>query len=219
MDGLVKRDADQVLSSVTAPFPVEDIPLELLRIYTQPRDDDNVVNKTIYRQLIKQYIAENNDWLPELQDEFKSEIKLLEYRITKSTGFCSLYKIGRWMYRETTWARFWTLRVMFGPTACANQGWFEEFSRDYPMVMDDAPAGIVPVNFEKLFSLQEWTPEEPQMERWTFHSTNTTRYGKRKAVKVKIVGRKKPKFTTSSSIASSNNGTTTAISQIRYVYP
>lgn len=96
---------------------------------------------------------------------------------------------------------------MFGPTACANQGWFEEFSKQYPMALDAAPAGIVPENFKELFLLQEWTPAEPQMEQFDFDSTKATRYGKRKAIKAMTEDEKKPKFTTSS-IAVSSTATT-----------
>ncbi|KAL6793871.1 hypothetical protein J3E68DRAFT_359917 [Trichoderma sp. SZMC 28012] len=220
MDGRVKQEPDQALGTATAPIPVDDIPLELFQIYPMPCDDDNVVNKAIYHQLIKQYIAEKKEWPPELQDDFKSEDKRLDYRISRTTGIISLHKISRWMLSgERTWARFWTLRVMFGPTACANQGWFEEFARDYPMALNDAPASIIPENFEDLFGLQQWTPEEPQMERWIFHPTNKTRYGKRKAVKTLNVDGKRPKcvpFSTSSSnINAITRLSTTTVSEVK----
>ncbi|PNP58633.1 hypothetical protein THARTR1_01649 [Trichoderma harzianum] len=224
MDGRVKEEPDQALGTATAPIPVDDIPLELFRIYPMPCDDDNVVNKAIYHQLIKQYIAEKNDWPPELQDDFKSEDKRLEYRISRTTGIASFHRLSRWMLSgETTWARFWTLRVMFGPRACANQGWFEEFARDYPMALNDAPAGIIPDNFENLFDLQQWTPEEPQIERWAFHPTKRTRHGRRKPVKILNVNRKRPKCVNSSASSSNIDAitriSTTAVSEVKIARP
>ncbi|KAF3063331.1 hypothetical protein CFAM422_009939 [Trichoderma lentiforme] len=224
MDGRVKQEPDQALGTATAPIPVDDIPLELFRIYPTPCDDDNVVNKAIYHQLIKQYIAEKNDWPPELQDDFRSEDKRLDYRISRTTGIASMHKISRRMLsEERTWARFWTLRVMFGPTACANQGWFEEFARDYPIALNDAPAGIIPENFEDLFGLQQWTPEEPQMERWIFHPTTKTRYGKRKAVKALNVDGKRPKSVPFSAFSFNIDAmtkiSTTAVSEVRIARP
>lgn len=101
MDDIVKEeDPDQVLATTSAPIFVDDIPLEALRIYPMPRDDDNVVNKAIYHQLVKQYIAERNYWPTDLQDEFKSEAKRLEYRITRNTGSASGHNINRWMFKQ-----------------------------------------------------------------------------------------------------------------------
>ncbi|KAL5088099.1 hypothetical protein Trisim1_007264 [Trichoderma cf. simile WF8] len=215
MDGRVKENTGEALGLAIAPILFNEIPLELFRIYPTPCDDDHVVDKAIYRQLIKQYIAEKNDWPPKLQKDFKSEDKQLDYKVSRTTGLSrskilplnkiiSRNKIGSWMlYGKQTWARFWTLRVMFGPIACANQEWFEDFAREYPMALNDAPGGIVPKNFQELFRLEQWTPEEPQMERWTFHPTEKTLYGKRWAVNTLNVDEKRPKLAPSST-ASSN---------------
>ncbi|KAL7939559.1 hypothetical protein V8C35DRAFT_326516 [Trichoderma chlorosporum] len=223
MEDPVNQSLDKAFDTATNPVLIGEIPPELLLAYPKPREDDNAVNRAIYNHLIKQYLAERDDWPPELREEFKSEDKPLEYRITRSTGVANKHCLRKWMLRKMTWPRFWTLRVMFGPIACANQGWFEEFSRQYPTAMNDAPAGIVPSNFPELFNLQQWTPEEPQIERWSFHSTFTTSKGKRKAVSVMSEDTKKPKltasvdkrksnFTTSSFILAANTDTTITIS-------
>ncbi|KAM0245763.1 hypothetical protein ACHAQJ_010468 [Trichoderma viride] len=70
------------------------------------------------------------------------------------------------MDKQATWARFFVLRVLFGPKRCAMQRWFPDILAAHPQANQRAPAGCVPANAAWLIENPNnpWYPESPEWE-------------------------------------------------------
>lgn len=133
--------------------------------FWKPGESDNVITHAVYRQLMKRYIQESQTWDPPMRSDLLVESKTLDYRILNSTGVIGSHILHKWMKKEVTWPRFWTLRVMFGPAACARQAWFPEVLERFPdFALKPAYTGIVPLNFQEVLELDEWVPPVPTTE-------------------------------------------------------
>jgi hypothetical protein len=133
--------------------------------YWKPDESDNVLTRAIYRQLIQCYVQENPTWDPQMRSDMLGESKTLDYSIMIGTGTISGHILHKWIKRKVTWPRFWTLRVMFGPAACARQSWFPETLKRFPdFALKSAYTGVVPPNFQDVLELDEWVPPLPTLE-------------------------------------------------------
>ncbi|KAK1246889.1 hypothetical protein MKX08_000691 [Trichoderma sp. CBMAI-0020] len=138
-------------------------PIELP--YWKPDDRDNVITHAIYRQLIKRYVEEHETWDSQMRSDMLVESKTLDYRIFNSRGAMHSHILHKRMKQKVTWPRFWTLRVMFGPAACARQTWFPEVLKRFPdFASKSAYTGVVPPNIEEVLGLDEWVPPAPSLE-------------------------------------------------------
>lgn len=129
-------------------------PIELP--FWKPDDRDNVVTHAVYRRLIERYIQENETWDSQMRSDMLAESKYLNYRVSISKGVLSCHILHTRMKQKVTWPRFWTLRVMFGPAACARQAWFPEVLKRFPdFASKPASTGVVPPNLEEVLELDE----------------------------------------------------------------
>lgn len=133
--------------------------------FKKPDDRDNVVTHAVYRQLVERYIQDNETWDSQMRSDMLVESEDLNYRISISKGVISSHKLHTRIKQKVTWPRFWMLRVMFGPAACARQTWFPEVLKRFPdFASKPAYTGVVPPNLEEVLELDEWVPPVPTPE-------------------------------------------------------
>lgn len=176
--------------------------------FWKPDESDNVITHAIYRRLIQRYIQENQTWDSQMRSDMLAESKVLDYRILNSTGVIGSHILHKWMKLKVTWSRFWTLRVMFGPAACARQIWFPEVLKRFPdFALKSAYTGVVPLNFQEVFGLDEWVPPVPTPEECGY---GRTRGSKRKAASTGIRCSKRQKGSANGVSTTTTTATATA---------
>jgi hypothetical protein len=152
--------------------------------FKKPDDRDNVVTHAVYRQLVERYIQENETWDSQMRSDMLVESRDLNYRISISKGVISSHKLHTRIKQKVTWPRFWMLRVMFGPAACARQAWFPEVLKRFPdFASKPAYTGVVPPNLEEVLELDEWVPPVPTPEECKY---DKLRVAKRRAISIGI---------------------------------
>ncbi|KAL6906814.1 hypothetical protein GGI43DRAFT_431093 [Trichoderma evansii] len=174
-------------------------PIELP--FWKPDKDDNVITHAVYRQLIKRYIQENQTWDSQMRSDLLAESQSLDYGVFNSTRRLTDHILHRWMKMKITWPRFWTIRVMFGPAACARQAWFPEVLERFPdFALKSAYTGVVPLNLQEVLELDEWEPPDPTPEECGY---DERKVNKRRAASIGIRSSKRQK-------GSANSVSTTA---------
>ncbi|KAL7894761.1 hypothetical protein HDV64DRAFT_287960 [Trichoderma sp. TUCIM 5745] len=160
---------EETVLKETSPDPIE-LP------FWKPDDRDNVVTHAVYNRLIERYIQENETWDSQMRNDMLVESKDLNYRISISKGVLSSHILHTRIKQKVTWPRFWTLRVMFGPAACARQAWFPEVLKRFPdFASKPADTGVVPLNLEEVLELDEWVPPVPTTEECKYNKHRATK--------------------------------------------
>lgn len=164
-------DDDFVLDFLQNPAEEEsdaDLTASAEELFPWAREDSNPITRQVQMHLVKAYLAEHKSWTPEMRKEFEQIAPTMDYTICTTTGTIGNHKITRYARTHgATWTHFWFLRVMFGPHACARQFWFAELAEHYPLVMTEAPAGVVPHNASAIIEsgLKGWAPGELSKEK------------------------------------------------------
>ncbi|KAL7922657.1 hypothetical protein ACQKWADRAFT_326631 [Trichoderma austrokoningii] len=162
------RDHETPLATMPTdePAPEETASNSIELPFWKPDESDNVLTRAIHRQLIARYTRESPTWSPQMRSDMLAESKTLDYSVLNSTGVIGGHILHKRLKAKVTWPRFWTLRVLFGPAACARQTWFPEVLERFPdFALKSGYTGMVPLNFQEVLELDEWVPPAPTLEK------------------------------------------------------